>query len=116
MRKVPSPLELEIGAEKAAALGRSGRRLQAALERLRSFDSGAVRRPHGKASEEARAELVAKAGEAYWSYIVQREALGVFHNESVVEDFAIPPEVARRMGPRLPDPVRSRKTVRGRKP
>lgn len=96
-----SALEVEIAGEKAAALGRSGRKLRAALDRLRKFDSGTAKARRAAAGTETRAELIARAGEAYWSYLVQREALGLFDNESVVEDYGIPPEVARSMGPRL---------------
>lgn len=105
MRQLPSALDREIAAEKAAALGRSGRRLRAALDKLRKFESGAPSRRRGTTEAVTRAELLAQAGEAYWGYIVQREALGLYHNESVVEEFGIPAEVRRRMGPRLRKPL-----------
>jgi hypothetical protein len=101
MGKVPSALEMEIAGEKAAALGHSGRRLRAALDRVAKFDLDATKRRRAGTGTERRAELVAQAGEAYWSYIVQREALGLVDNESVVEEYGIPPEVARSMRPRL---------------
>ena len=101
MAKDPSGLEAQIAEEKAAALGRSGRRLRAALDRLARFESGTARGRSAHAGDRARAELVAQAGEAYWSYIVQREALGLIHNESVVDEYGIPPEVARAMRPQL---------------
>lgn len=95
MRKVPSALEAEIAGEKAAALGRSGRTLRSALEKLAKFDAGTARRGS------KRAELVALAGEAYWAYVVQREAMGLVHNESIIEEYGIPPEVVRSMRPRV---------------
>jgi len=95
-----SALELEIAGEKAAALGRNGRRLRVALEKLRKFDAGASKPTRAATAAETRAELIAQAGEAYWSYVVQREALGLLDNESVIADYGIPPKVARSMGPR----------------
>ena len=102
--------EREIAGEKAAALGRSGRRLRSALDKLRKFDSVAGQ-PRGRTGRRsaataghaaAREELLALAAEAYWSYIVQREALGLYENDSVIADYGVPPEVQRRMGPRPP--------------
>jgi hypothetical protein len=101
MPKVPNALEVEIAGEKAAALGNSGRKLRTALDRLRKFDSGAAKSRRTRTGAETRAELIAKAGDAYWSYIVQREAIGLLDNESVVADHGIPPEVVRSMKPRL---------------
>ena len=101
MGRVPSALETEIAGEKAASLGRSGRQLRVALDKLRKFDSGAMKRRRAGGRAETRAELVAQAGEAYWSYIVQREALGLTDNASIVADYGIPPDVARSMKPRL---------------
>ena len=101
MPKVPNALEVEIAGEKAAALGNSGRKLRAALDRLRRFDASAAKRGRTSAGGENRAELIAQAGDAYWSYIVQRESLGLLDNESVVADYGIPPEVVRSIKPRL---------------
>ena len=103
MPEVPNALEVEIAGEKAAALGRSGERLRAALDKLRKFDAGAARRRRSSVGGETRADLIAQAGEAYWSYVVQREALGLIDNQSVVADYGIPPEVAQSMRPRLRD-------------
>jgi hypothetical protein len=99
----PNPIDVELAAEKAAALGRSGRRLRAALEKLRKFDAGergrAARRDRSAAA--ARKELVELAGEAFWSYIVQRESLGLYDADTIAGDYGVPPEVRTHMKPRL---------------
>jgi hypothetical protein len=93
-------LDYEIAREKAWALGRAGRRLEAALAALAAFDaqteeeapaSPAVRR-------ERRDALVASAGEVLWSFIVQREACGLRDSNRAMRDYGVPAEVLLRMG------------------
>jgi hypothetical protein len=102
MRESPNPIEVELAAEKAAALGRSARRLRAALDKLRRFDAGESRpRTHGRPDDASRRELVELAGEALWAYVVHRESLGLHDEETVVRDHDVPNEVRKHMGPRL---------------
>jgi len=61
-------LEYEIAREKAASLGRLGRRLEAALEALRTFDAS-----HARAHSPEREALLEQAGVLLWSFVVQRE-------------------------------------------
>jgi hypothetical protein len=98
VRESPDPIEVELAAEKAAALGRSGKRLYAALDKLRRFDAR-DKRPRDAA---ARGALVEVAAEAFWSYIVQRESLGLHDEETIARDYGVPGEVRTHMGPRLP--------------
>ena len=93
-------LDYEIAREKASALGRLGRRLEAALAALAAFDaqtddeasvSPAVRR-------ERRDALVAEAGEVLWCFIVQREACGLRDSARAMRDYSVPAEVRLRMG------------------
>ena len=93
-------LDYEIAREKASALGRLGRRLEAALAALAAFDaqaddeapaSPAIRR-------ERRDALVAEAGEVLWSFIVQREACGLRDSARAMRDYGVPAEVRLRMG------------------
>jgi hypothetical protein len=103
MTESPNPIEVELAAEKAAALGESGKRLRAALEKLRQFKGGAQDlqgRPDGSQAP-ARRELVELAGEAFWSYIVQREALGLYDEEEIARDYGVTDEVRNHMGPRI---------------
>lgn len=90
-------LEYEFAQEKASALGRLGRALEAAIAALAQFDaehprSGSV--PAGR----ARAELVAQASVALWQFVVQREACGLHDMRQVLRDYRVPAEVASRMG------------------
>jgi hypothetical protein len=101
-------LDYEIAREKASALGRLGRRLEAVLAALAAFDtqtedafaSPAVRR-------ERREALVAEAGEVLWSFIVQREACGLRDSARAMRDYGVPAEVHLRMGI-FPRPDKSR--------
>src|SRR5262249_52353425 len=70
-------LDYEIAGEKASALGRLGRRLEAALAALAAFDAQAGGEPPSSERRERRDALVAEAGDVLWSFIVQREACGL---------------------------------------
>src|SRR6201982_1729317 len=92
-------LDYEIAREKASALGRLGRRLEAALAALAAFDaqteeafaSPAIRR-------ERRDALVAEAGEVLWCFIVQREACGLRDSARAMRDYGVPTDVRVRTG------------------
>jgi hypothetical protein len=89
-------LEHEFAQEKASALGRLGRALEAALAALAEFDAG-----HGSSPAErraSRAALVADASVALWQLVVQREACGLRDMGFVLRDYRVPAEVAARMG------------------
>jgi hypothetical protein len=93
-------LEYEVGQEKASALGRLGRKLEAALAALRAFDEAHGRQAHRVESESLqRLRLLAEAGEAFWYLMVQRDACGLRNNAVVLADYGVPREVANRMGP-----------------
>jgi hypothetical protein len=103
-------LEHEFAQERATALGRLGRALEAALAALAEFDaahpSGA---PSTAQERQARAQLVAEAGMALWHFVVQREACGLRDMRYVLRDYRVPPEVAARMGVMPPTPARPRR-------
>ena len=64
-------LEYEIAEERASALGRLGRRLEAALAALAACP------PTATSERTIRDSLVEEAGYALWLFIVQREACGL---------------------------------------
>ena len=91
-------LNHEIIQEKASALARLGRGLEAALKDLREFDAV---HPYSGAScgkRQARRALVAAAGHALWMFVVQREACGLRDSRSLMRDYGVPLEVQERMG------------------
>ncbi len=96
-RKSPAgALDYEIAEETAAALGRHGRALEAALKDLAEFDAG---NPRDEMSDRsARAGLIATAAQAFWQFIVQREACGLRDAAMVVRMYGVPAEVQRQMG------------------
>jgi hypothetical protein len=86
-------LQYEIAEERASALGRLGRRLDAALTAL-----AACPRTAGS-NRKIRDGLVEEAGYALWLLAVQREACGLNKLDHVLEVYRVPNEVVARMGP-----------------
>jgi hypothetical protein len=85
-------LQSEIAQEQAAALGRMGRKAEAALAALRAHDSAG--------GGEGRAEVLKKAADAVWCFFVQREVMGLRDRAQIVADYQIPREVMVRLGSR----------------
>jgi hypothetical protein len=83
-------LEHEIAEERASALGRLGRRLEAALAAFAACPPTAERA--------ARDALLEEAGYSLWLFIVQREACGLNDSAQVIQTYAVPAEVYGRMG------------------
>jgi hypothetical protein len=97
MPRFEHPIEYPFAAEAAAALGYAGRKLRKTLDALRDFDGD--RASSRKLS--LRADLVANAAEAFWSYVVQREEFGLLDPEYIREQYQVPEDVWRAMGPKL---------------
>jgi hypothetical protein len=91
-------LDYEIVQEQAAALGRMGRALEAALARLREFDAANPRAGAPASAPQARRTLVIEAGHALWMFVVQREACGLRDSRTVMSNYNVPGEVQQRMG------------------
>jgi hypothetical protein len=102
----------EFGREKASALGRLGRALEATLAALAEFDAGNLREASAAEGSQLRTSLVAEASVALWHFVVQREACGLRDIRYVLRDYRVPSEVAARMGASPPQPLRSRKPAR----
>ena len=94
-------LDYEIAQEKASALGRLGRRLEAALATLAAFDMARAGAAPSDDHRTARNALVAAAGVVLWHFIVQREACGLADSARVMRDYGVPKEVRARMGVRI---------------
>jgi hypothetical protein len=94
-------LDYEIAQETAAALGRMGRALEAALARLREFDAAHPPSDAPSSARQARRTLVMEAGHALWMFVVQREACGLRDSRTVMRDYDVPGEVQRCMGAAL---------------
>ena len=101
-------LDYEIAQEQAAALGRLGRALEAALaalaehDRAREIDGDATNRP--SPAGRLRGDWSREASYALWCFIVQREACGLRDQasptRSIFGDYRVPREVQNRMGVR----------------
>ncbi len=103
-----SALDLELAAEKADALGRIGRKLEAALEAL------AAARAEG-ASEQRCEELIDQAAELVWAFFIQREISGFRSQADAVRRYRIPREVLIRVGVRRKPETGTAKTRGGRR-
>ena len=82
-----NPLDHEIAAEKAAALGRAGERVEISLRRLNEMGQG-----------QDRAALLKEAAAAVYAYFIQRELCGMRRHQDVIREYAIPNEVLVRLG------------------
>jgi hypothetical protein len=78
----------ELVEEQAAALGRMGRKAEAALAALRAHEG------------DGRAEVLKAAADAVWCFFVQREVMGLRDRAQIVADYQIPREVMVRLGAR----------------
>ncbi len=84
-----SAFEREVAAEKAASLGRAGKKLERCLAALRSNEEPAQ-----------RDHLLHEAADAAHAYLIQRELCGLTDHRVIVEDYDIPREVVARVGAR----------------
>jgi uncharacterized protein DUF6665 len=92
-------LEHEFAQERASALGRLGRALEASLAALATFDARQSQAAAGAAeARHERAVLVTEASVALWHFVVQRESCGLRDMRQVLRDYRVPSEVANRMG------------------
>jgi Family of unknown function (DUF6665) len=96
-----SALDYEIAQEQAAALGRLGRALEAALAALSEHDG--LRADSGDLPEQApagaaRERLLRDASNALWCFVVQREAVGLRDQRAIMREYRVPIEVQNRMG------------------
>jgi ribosomal 50S subunit-associated protein YjgA (DUF615 family) len=99
------PLEHEFAQERATALGRLGRALEAAIATLDAFDSSHPNQVAATTDErQQRVVLVAQASVALWQFVVQRESCGLRDMRLVLRDYRVPAEVAAQMGV-LPEPA-----------
>ena len=89
---VTDALDYEIAQEQAAALGRAGRALEAALAALHEHDR------KERTADVTRRTLVADAGDALWRFFIQRECYGLRDPRVVMRDYRVPQEVQNRMG------------------
>jgi hypothetical protein len=85
-------LDYEMAQERASALGRLGRALEAALAALSDYDSSRGER------DTVRVQLVQDASDALWCFMVQREACGLRDPRPVLRHYGVPAEVYARMG------------------
>jgi hypothetical protein len=87
-------LEKEITGEKAAALGRAGERLEAALQRAAAAGGALDMAADAGSCERLTAEYAAacrEAEQARLGLLIQREAVGLRQHRVVEQQFPAPP-------------------------
>ena len=92
-------VQLEIAEDQAGALGRTGRRLQEALEQFREHERRAPAQRHSHATRE---RLLWDLAERVESLLVQREACGLRDSRYVLAFYGVPHEAVARVGARRP--------------
>src|SRR5580692_11704677 len=107
LRSGYATLEYEIAQERASALGRLGRRLEAALAALAACP------PTATSDQKIRDSLVEQAGYALWLFVVQREACGLSASAQVLQDYGVPNEVYAHMGPLAMPSIHPTKAIGG---
>jgi hypothetical protein len=96
-----SALGYEIAQEQAAALGRLGRALEAALATLSEHDGLQSLSDAGlerTGADAVRRRLLQEASDALWCFVVQREACGLRDQRAIMRDYRVPIDVQNRMG------------------
>ncbi|CDM62965.1 MULTISPECIES: DUF6665 family protein [Rhizobium] len=86
-----NPLEYELASARADALGRQGRKMEAALARLASWS------PENNHKTD-RQTLLDEASDAVWALFIQREICGLHNDKDVIKRYQIPGEVLARLG------------------
>ena len=91
-------INAEIAQEKAAALGRAGERLEAALAQVgalgRQLDAGPDPADHERLLGEYESARL-RALHARLALVIQREAIGLRHHRIVDQQFPEPPRRSR---------------------
>ena len=95
-----NPLAVEIRQEMAEAHFAACKKMVASLEALKAFDRTVASSTLDNEQIPRRSELLEEAGERVYSVVIQREAMQLSCFESFFEDYEIPGEVRKRMGPR----------------
>jgi hypothetical protein len=84
----------ELASERASALGRAGRAVEAALARLGEDREDEAWEP------EDRETLLQAAAAAVWAFFVQREVCGLRDQRGVIAHYGISKAVLARLGAR----------------
>jgi hypothetical protein len=93
-------VQVEIAEEKAGTLGRTGRQLEAAVERLREHERSRTR--GDRHADSTRERLLWDLAERAESFIVQREACGLRDSGQALAFYGVPREVVARIGAKRP--------------
>jgi len=91
--------ERDLHSERAAALGRASRELEAALAAYAAAEDACAADPSPGTRAHRQAAL-AHAGERLWYLVIQREAIGLRRHDELLEGLRVPHAVRAAMGPK----------------
>ena len=86
----PLAVEIEIEKEKAEALGRTGRKLESCVQKVREIETGWRGSPDSLKRQKAYRLAVKRAHRYKYDLIVQREAVGLTAHQDVERLYALP--------------------------
>ena len=86
----PLAVEIEIEKEKAEALGRTGRKLESCVQKIREIEAGWRGSPDSLKRQKAYRLAVKRAYRYKYDLIVQREAVGLTAHQDVERLYALP--------------------------
>lgn len=95
-----NPLAVEIRQEMAATYFAACRKMVDSLEVLKDFDRAVASANRDNEQVTRRSELLEEAVERVYFVVIQREAMKLSWYEGFFEDYGVPDEVRRRLGPR----------------
>ena len=95
-----NPLAVEIQQEMAAAYFAACRKMVDSLEALKAFDRAVASSTLDNGQITRRAELLENAVERVYFLVIQREAMKLSGSEKFFEDYGVPGEVRKRLGPK----------------
>lgn len=85
---IDTALNVEILEEKAASLGRAGRRVEKTLATLRACEN----------DDPSRQNHVRAAADAVYGYFIQRELCGLKDQDAAIRSYKVPAEVIAILG------------------
>jgi hypothetical protein len=98
-----NPLAVEIRQEIAEAYFAACKKMVDSIEALKSFDRTVVSLNLNNEQIGSRSELLEDACERVYFVVIQREAMNLSCFDDFFENYEIPDEVRRRLGPKRRD-------------
>lgn len=86
-RDLMAPIEAELQAERAYALGQAGKKVETTLAELAANDKAVLAE-----------DMLDDAATAVWHYLIIRESLGLYDHADALAIYGVPGKVLARVG------------------